>query len=171
MNEIDNHIHEIVYQSFNDSKMYMYNGLVLGIYRILGVVTFLVGMTGALGQSDENKEKVDLDPMLAINYYSLFLPFGVILYDLTVQKMVNRYEYIFMFIIKALWTIFYWTILIVTYVMAAKEIKQYDILNPSVKRLLSHPQDKLDVVAATNPDGTPVEKIIRAEEKLEPLTL
>jgi len=55
--------------------------------------------------------------------------------------------------------------------MAAKEIKQYDILNPSVKRLLSHPQDKLDVVAATNPDGTPVEKIIRAEEKLEPLTL
>jgi len=49
MNEIDNHIHEIVYQSFNDSKMYMYNGLVLGIYRILGVVTFLVGMTGALG--------------------------------------------------------------------------------------------------------------------------
>lgn len=123
MNEIDNHIHEIVYQSFNDSKMYMYNGLVLGVYRILGVVTFLVGMTGALGQSDESKEKVDLDPTLAINYYSLFLPFGVILYDLTVQKMVNRYEYIFMFVIKALWTIFYWTLFVVTYVMAAKEIK------------------------------------------------
>ena len=49
MNEIDNHIHEIVYQSFRDSNMYMYNGLILGIYRILGVVTFLVGMTGALG--------------------------------------------------------------------------------------------------------------------------
>jgi len=27
----------------------MYNGLVLGVYRILGIVTFLVGMTGALG--------------------------------------------------------------------------------------------------------------------------
>jgi hypothetical protein len=49
MNEIDNHIHEIVYQSFLDSNMYMYNGLVLGVYRILGVITFLVGMTGALG--------------------------------------------------------------------------------------------------------------------------
>ena len=68
-----------------------------------------------------------MDPLAAINYYSLFLPFGVILYDLTVQKMVNRYEYIFMFVIKAIWTILYWVLLIITYIYAAKEIKEYDI--------------------------------------------
>ena len=51
----------------------------------------------------------------------------MILYDLTVQKMVNRYEYIFMFVIKAIWTILYWVLLIITYIYAAKEIKEYDI--------------------------------------------
>ena len=44
MNEVDNHIHEIVYRSFLESDKYSRNGMVLGVYRILGVATFVLGM-------------------------------------------------------------------------------------------------------------------------------
>jgi hypothetical protein len=44
MNEVDNHIHEIVYRSFLESDKYSRNGFVLGLYRISGVATFVLGM-------------------------------------------------------------------------------------------------------------------------------
>ena len=45
LNEVDNHIHEIVYNSFNESNIHMLNGLILGIYRILAVAAALISLT------------------------------------------------------------------------------------------------------------------------------
>jgi len=88
----------------------------------------------------------------------MVLPMVVIFYDLTVQKMVNRYEYIFMFVLKGLWTVAYWVLMSTTYILTYKDIIAYDIENPIVDkkddsgRLLSHPQKLSNAVDPTN-DG------------------
>ena len=65
--------------------MYMHNGMVLGIYRILGIATVLISMSGVLNETDDQSSRnATLDPSRAINIYSLLLPIAVFSYDLTV---------------------------------------------------------------------------------------
>lgn len=115
INEIDNHIHEIVYQSFLDSNMFMKNGMVLGIYRILGVASVLISISGVLND-EKNKTKVNIDPVRSINVYSILLPFAVVAYDFTVQKMLNRYEFLFLRVSKYIWIALYWAMMVFAYI-------------------------------------------------------
>jgi hypothetical protein len=124
INEIDNHIHEIVYQSFLDSNIYMKNGMVLGIYRILGVASVLISISGVLN-SDKHKTKVNIDPVRSINVYSILLPISVVAYDFTVQKMLNRYEFLFLRVSKYVWIMTYWAFILFAYVLYQSDVKNY----------------------------------------------
>lgn len=95
--------------------MYMKNGMVLGIYRILGVASVLISISGVLND-DKNKTKANMDPTRSINVYSILLPLAVVAYDFTIQKMLNRYEYIFLRISKYIWIALYWALMVFAYI-------------------------------------------------------
>ena len=65
--------------------MYMQNGLILGVYRILGIATALIGLSGVLNDTDEEASRNSaLDPSRSINIYAFLLPVAAFVYDFSV---------------------------------------------------------------------------------------
>lgn len=125
INDIDNHIHEVVYRSFLDSHTYMQNGMVLGIYRILGLASVLISMTGVLNK-DDFKRRAQLNPLMALNVYSVLFPIATVFYDWTVAKLLNRYEYLLMKAAKFCWIVLYWAFMIFAYLQYLDDMEVYD---------------------------------------------
>lgn len=64
--------------------MYMHNGMILGVYRILGIATCLISLSGVLNDTeDESSRNASLDPSRSINVYSILLPISAFIYDLS----------------------------------------------------------------------------------------
>lgn len=55
MNEedVENGMQVVVYQSFIESESYKYSGMVLAMYRIGGVATFLTAMIAAIQDTED----------------------------------------------------------------------------------------------------------------------
>jgi hypothetical protein len=83
--EAENNIHETIYEYFVKSKYYFESGLVLGLYRILGVIAFLISLVACFTDNEEAKARANYDyiydPTRAINMYSLVLPLVAFAYD------------------------------------------------------------------------------------------
>jgi hypothetical protein len=108
MNQIDNHIHEIIYQSFVDSKNYFSAGMVMGMYRLLALFSFFFALTSIVQNKEDVEEYV---PLKSLNIYSVCLPIFVLLYDCKLQKLKGRKEFWFLKFVKIFYIITYWALM------------------------------------------------------------
>lgn len=123
-NEIDNHIHEVVYQSFLNSNLHMQNGFVLGIYRIFGLASAIFSLSGILND-EKQKIRTEVSPIRALNIYSICLPIVAVLYDFTVQRIINRYEYNALKVAKISCVVLYWALMVYAYVQYMDDVASY----------------------------------------------
>ena len=95
---IDNHIQEIVYNSFLDSFLYLKIGFILGLYRICGISSFFIALSTKLNYSDKDniaakntsEEELKSNPLKAVNAFSVLLPILAIVYDNQVLRSKQR---------------------------------------------------------------------------------
>jgi len=78
MNDVDNHIHEIVYQTFSESHTYQNQGFFLGLYRIIALTTFVFGMQGLL---QDSRRPQYYEPLLGMNLTTIVLPVVQLAFD------------------------------------------------------------------------------------------
>ena len=118
MDEVDNNIHQIVYQNFIDSNKHMRSGMILGMYRILGIASVLIGMSATM---QEHEDHENYAPLRGVNMYSFLLPIFSILYDAQLTKIMGRSERIFNLYCKYLFVLFYWIFMITVSIIVLKE--------------------------------------------------
>jgi hypothetical protein len=103
--QVDDYIHTVVYNNFRDSNKHMLSGMVLGMYRILGVAAFLIGMTAAMQKYEDYEIYL---PLRGVNMYSILLPIFSVLYDAQLPQILGRYELKFNVYFKYVFIMFYW---------------------------------------------------------------
>ena len=69
----------------------------MGIYRILGVIAFLISLVASFSENEEEKSRRNVDyyynPIRSINLYSVCLPIVAFTYDSHIVKIMNRKEH------------------------------------------------------------------------------
>ena len=53
--DAENNIHQVVYENFVKSNEYFESGFILGIYRILGIIAFLISLAACFSENEEKK--------------------------------------------------------------------------------------------------------------------
>lgn len=95
--EAENNIHQVVYENFVKSNLYFESGFILGLYRILGVIAFLISLVASFSENEEEKSRSNVDyyynPIRSINLYSVCLPIVAFTYDSHIVKIMNRKEH------------------------------------------------------------------------------
>jgi hypothetical protein len=56
----------------------MRSGMILGMYRILGIASVLIGMSATMQEYEDHENYA---PLRGVNMYSFLLPIASILYD------------------------------------------------------------------------------------------
>jgi hypothetical protein len=110
MQEVDNDIHRVVYENFQDSNKHMKLGMILGMYRILGVAAVLIGMTASMQDYHDYENYIALR---AVNMYSFFLPIFSILYDMQLPSLIGRRERRFNMVCKYVFVTVYWIYMVI----------------------------------------------------------
>jgi len=118
--DVENGIQEIVYQSFQESDNYKISGMILGMYRICGVATFLIGMIASIQDKDDYK---NYSPLKAINIYSVFLPLFVMAYDSQIPKLLGREEHKIPKVAKYTYVSVYWTLMLLVIIFYLNDPK------------------------------------------------
>jgi hypothetical protein len=119
----------------------MIMGMVLGMYRILGVAALLIGMTSAMQKYQDYEIYV---PLRAVNMYSILLPIFSVLYDAQLPQIIGRYELKFNVYCKYVFILFYWVYMAYcTVVVLQQPMKSVTIFKKVLK-------NKTDMGSATN---------------------
>ena len=100
------------------SNQYFESGFILGLYRILGVIAFLISLVACFSDGEEEKARKNVDyifnPLRSINLYSVCLPIVAFTYDNQIVKIMGRKEHKGIKLTKSLIIILYWMIIMVT---------------------------------------------------------
>ena len=98
--------------------------MILGMYRICGVATFLICMIASI---QDKKDFANYDPLKAINIYSVVLPIFVMAYDSQIPKLLGRQEHKIPKIAKYTYVTIYWTLMIIVILFYCNDPKM-DVL-------------------------------------------
>lgn len=96
----------------------MRSGMVLGMYRILGIASVLIGMQGAMQDYDDYENFVALR---SVNMYSFLLPIFSLLYDAQLTKIIARCERVFNLYCKYIFVVFYWVLIVYVTIKVLRE--------------------------------------------------
>ena len=116
-NDIDSHMYEIIYTTFSQSHIHLRNGILLGLYRVVGIATVIMSLLQYMDEDKSNElwdnkyisqSSLDYDPITCINFWAFAFPITAWLYDSMIGSLINRREKMQFKFIKILLTLIYW---------------------------------------------------------------
>lgn len=85
--------------------------MILGMYRICGIATFLIGMVASI---QDSRDYLNYAPLKAVNIYSVTLPLFVLSYDSQIPKLIGRREMKYFKCAKYSYVIIYWLMMLLS---------------------------------------------------------
>ena len=92
--------------------------MILGMYRILGIASVLIGMQGAMQDYNDYE---NFSALRSVNMYSFLLPIFSLLYDAQLAKIISRCERVFNLYCKYIFVVFYWVLIVFVTILVLRE--------------------------------------------------